>query len=109
LRLLTPQALICLLIELERLEACRTEVPGAASLLQKLRAEFCKGGKAHHHVAEPCRHFFHPVGTLLVDGALGHENSGRILRSSLAAIWEWINQDLLPMMTGEYVPRRCDR
>jgi hypothetical protein len=45
LRLLTPQARICLLIELERLEACPTEVPGAASLLQKLRASFAKVGK----------------------------------------------------------------
>jgi len=44
------------------------------------------------------------VGTLLVDGALGHEEFRAVsLRSSLAAIWEWINQDLLPMMTGEYV------
>jgi hypothetical protein len=45
LRQLTPQAGSCLLIELERLEASGNEVPGAASLLENLRAEFRKSDK----------------------------------------------------------------
>jgi hypothetical protein len=105
LRQLTPQARGCLLVELERLEACGTEVPGAASLLENLRAEFRNGGKAHNRVANPSRHFFGPVEPLLVDGAPEHENTGRILRGSLAAIWEWIGQDLLPATAGEYITR----
>jgi len=40
---------------------------------------------------------------LLVDGAPEHDNSGRILRGSLAAIWEWISHDLLPTMASDYV------
>jgi hypothetical protein len=103
LRQLTPQARSCLLIELERLEACGSEVPGAASLLENLRAEFRKSGKTHHRVANPSRHFFHPVEPLLVDGAPEHENSGRIFRGSLAAIWEWISKDLLPTTAEGYV------
>jgi hypothetical protein len=103
LRQLTPQARSCLLIELERLEACGNEVPGAASLLENLRAEFRKSDKTHQRIANPSRHFFKPVEPLLVDGSPEHENSGRIHRGSLAAIWEWISQDLLPTMTGEYV------
>jgi hypothetical protein len=103
LRQLTPQARGCLLIELERLETCGTEVPGASSLLENLRAEFRNSEKTHHRVANPSRHFFKPVETLLVDGAPEHENSGRIRRGSLAAIWEWVGQDLLPTMTAEYV------
>jgi hypothetical protein len=103
LRQLTPQARSSLLIELERLEACGAEVPGAAPLLENLRAEFRKSRKTHHRVANPSRHFFNPVEPLLVDGAPEHGNSGRILRGSLAAIWEWISQDLLPTMAGEYV------
>jgi hypothetical protein len=103
LRQLTPQARGCLLIELERLEACGTEVPGISSLLENLRAEFRNSEKTHHRVANPSRHFFKPVETLLVDGAPEHENSGRIRRGSLAAIWEWVGQDLLPTMTAEYV------
>jgi hypothetical protein len=103
LRQLTPHARSCLLTELERLEACGTEVPGAASLLESLRAEFRKSGKTHHRVANPSRHFFHPLEPLLVDGAPEHQNSGHILRGSLAAIWEWISLDLLPTTAGEYV------
>jgi len=103
LRQLTPQARSSLLIELERLEACGAAVPGAAPLLENLRAEFRKSEKTHHRVANPSRHFFNPIEPLLVDGAPEHENSGRILRGSLAAIWEWISRDLLPRMTDEYV------
>jgi hypothetical protein len=103
LQRLAPQARSSLLIELERLEACGAEVPGAAPLLESLRAEFRKSEKTHYRVANPSRHFFNPVERLLVDGAPEHENSGRILRGSLAAIWEWISQDLLPTMTDEYI------
>ena len=100
---LTPHARSSLLIELERLEACGAAEPGTAPLLENLRAEFRKGQKTHHRVANPSRHFFHPVEPLLVDGAPEHQNSGHIHRGSLAAIWEWISQDLLPTMTAEYV------
>jgi hypothetical protein len=37
-------------------------------------AEFRKVGKAHHRVTDPWRHFCHPVGPLLSDGAPRHEN-----------------------------------
>jgi hypothetical protein len=103
LRHLTPQARGSLLVELERLEACGAEVSGAATMLESLRAEFRKGGQAHHRVANSSRHFFYPVEPLLVDGAPEHDNSGRILRGSLAAIWAWISHDLLPTMANEYV------
>jgi hypothetical protein len=103
LRQLTPQARSCLLIELERLEGSGNEVPGAASLLENLRAEFRKSDKTHHRIVNSSRHFFKPVEPLLVDGAPEHKNSGYIHRGSLAAIWEWISQDLLPTMTAEYV------
>jgi hypothetical protein len=105
LRQLTPQARSCLLIELERLEACGTEVPGTAQLLEHLRAEFRESGKTHHRIANASRHFFHPVEPLLVNGAPEHENSGRILRSSLGPIWEWITQDVLRTTADEYVAR----
>jgi hypothetical protein len=103
LRQLTPQARSSLLVELERLEACGAAVPGTATMLENLRAELRKGGQSHHRVANPSRYFFSPAESLLVDGAPEHDNSGRILRGSLAAIWEWISRDLLPTMTNEYV------
>jgi hypothetical protein len=103
LQRLTPQARSNLLIELERLEVCDTEIRGSAAILAKLRAEFRKSGQTHHRVPNPSRYFFMPLEPLLIDGAPEHANSGRILRGSLAPIWEWINRDLLPTMARDYV------
>ncbi len=103
LRRLTPQARSNLLAELERLEVCGTEIPGSAAILAKLRAEFRKSGQTHNRVPNPSRYFFMPLEPLLIDGAPEHANSGRILRGSLAPIWEWINRDLLPTMARDYV------
>jgi hypothetical protein len=99
LRRLNPQARGNLLIELERLELCGAEIPGAAVVLEKLRAEFQKDGET----SDPSRYFFAPLEPLLADGAPEHANSGRILRGSLSAIWQWISQDLLPAMARDYV------
>jgi hypothetical protein len=102
LQRLAPLARSNLLTELERLEACGTEMPGAAAILEKLRAEFRKIGQATDRVSNASRHFFAPLEPLLVDGAPEHSNSGRIQRGSLSAIWEWISRDLLPTMARDY-------
>jgi hypothetical protein len=44
LQRLTPLARNNLLTELERLELCGTEIPGAAAVIEKLRAEFRPNG-----------------------------------------------------------------
>src|SRR5664279_1489123 len=103
LQRLTPHARSSLLTELERLEVCGAEMPGGAAILEKLRAEFRTTGQSHERVANPSRYFFAPLEPLLIDGAPEHANSGRILRGSLAAIWQWIGRDLLPTMTRDYV------
>ena len=43
------------------------------------------------------------VGDVVSGPSPEHVNSGRILRGSLAAIWQWISRDLLPTMTRDYV------
>ena len=103
MRQLTAQARSSLLVELERLEACGGGVPGTSRILEMLREELRKGGQSHPRVGNPSRHFFSPVEPLLVDGAPEHDNSGRILRGSLAPIWDWISRDLLPTPVTEYV------
>jgi hypothetical protein len=105
LQRLTPQARSNLLTELERLEVCGNEIPGSAEILARLRTEFRKGGQAPGRVPNPSRYFFMPIELLLVDGAPEHANSGRIVRGSLAPIWECINRDLLPTMARDYVER----
>ena len=84
---LTPQARSNLLTELERLEVCGAQMPGAAAILAKLRTEFRASGQASsNRVANPSRYFFAPLEPLLVNGAPRHANTGPILRGSLAPI-----------------------
>src|SRR5229473_6517284 len=101
LRRLTPLSRNNLLTELERLEACGSALPGCATVVEKLRTEFRKDGQPHR-LDNPVRYFFAPLEPLLVDGAPEHANSGRILRGSLAPVWEWISRDLLPTMARDY-------
>src|SRR5260221_895993 len=107
LQRLTPTARSNLLTELERLEVCGAEMPGSTAILEKLRAEFRKSeqtqksAQPQQRVANPSRYFFTPLEPLLVNGAPEHANSGRILRGSLAPIWEWITRDLLPTMARD--------
>ena len=103
LQRLTPLARGNLLTELERLEVCGAEIPGAEAILVKLRAEFRQDGATQNRVDNPSRYFFAPAEPLLVEGAPEHANSGRIQRGSLAPIWEWISRDLLRTMARDYV------
>jgi hypothetical protein len=101
LQRLSPLTRSCLLTELERMESCGIDMPGSADLQAKLRAELRPDG-ATDNAPTPSRYFFAPLDPLLVDGAPEHANSGRIARSSLTPIWEWISRDLLPMMARDY-------
>jgi hypothetical protein len=101
-RQLTPQVRSRLLVELERLHLSGSDIAGSEVLLAELRAEFRKGGKAHDRVKSPSRHFFHPLEPMLVNCAPERAHAGQISRGSLAAIWEWIGEVLLPAMTREY-------
>ena len=102
LQRLTPLTRGSLLTELERLEVCGAEIPGAAPVLEKLRAEFRVDGSNASRVGHPSRLFFTPLEPLLIDADPEHANSGRISRGSLSPIWEWITRDLLPTMARDY-------
>ena len=102
LQRLTPLTRGSLLTELERLEVCGAEIPGAAPVLEKLRAEFRTDGSTQNRANNPSRFFFAPLEPLLIDADPDHANSGRISRGSLSPIWEWISRDLLPTMARDY-------
>jgi hypothetical protein len=108
LQRLTPPVRSNLLNELERLELCGAEIPGSATIVEKLRAEFPSGGQTRARAGNPQRYFFAPLEPLLVEGAPEHANSGRVQRGSLAALWEWISRDLLPTMARDYVTEMTD-
>ncbi len=103
LQRLTPLTRSRLLIELERLELCGAGMPGAGTVLERLRAEFPNGGNPRNRAPDASGYFFAPLEPWLVDGAPEHANSGLISRGSLPAIWEWISRDLLPTMARDYV------
>jgi hypothetical protein len=105
---LSPPTRSNLLTELERLELCGAEIPGAATVMEKLRTEFRADGQPQKRGSNPARYFFMPLEPLLIDGAPEHANSGRIQRGSLAAIWEWISRDLLPTMARDYTNQITD-
>lgn len=103
LQRLSPMTRGTLLTELERLEVCGGEIPGAAPVLEKLRAEFRTDGSTQIRASNPSRYFFAPLEPLLIDADPEHANSGRISRGSLSPIWEWVSRDLLPTMARDYV------
>lgn len=103
LQKLTPLSRSCLLSELERLEMCGIDMPGSAAIQARLRSEFRKDGSTQARITSPSRHFFAPLELLLIDGAPDHPNMGRISRSTLTPIWEWICRDLLPTMARDYI------
>src|SRR5690242_7203933 len=108
LRRLTPLARSNLLSELERLQLCGLEMPGAAAVLEALRAEFRKAGQPTNRTGNSTRYFFAPLEPFLIDGDPDHPNPGRISRGSLAPIWEWISRDQLPTMARDYAAQMKD-
>lgn len=108
LRQLTPLARSNLLSELERLQLCGLEMPGAAAVLEALRAEFRKAGQPANRAGNSTRYFFAPLEPFLIDGDPDHPNPGRISRGSLAPIWEWISRDQLPTMARDYAAQMKD-
>src|ERR1700721_3249590 len=108
LQRLTPPVRSNLLNELERPQLSGAEIPGSATIVENLRAEFRRGGQSHARMGNPQRYFFVPLEPLLVDGAPDHANSGRVQRGSLTALWEWISRDLLPTMARDYSAEGTD-
>jgi hypothetical protein len=99
---LTPQARGRLLTEAERLQLCGDDLTGFEVVLAELRAEFRSKEQTNDSAGHPSRYFFQPLDPILTDHAPDRTNFGQIARGSLAPIWEWIKQDLLPTMARDY-------
>lgn len=99
---LTQQARSSLLVEIERMQMYDEDISGFEIILAELRAEFRRSGETHNRIGNPSRYFFKSTEALFVDRSPERANSGQISRGSLSAIWEWINNDMLPSMARDY-------
>jgi hypothetical protein len=96
LRELSPGARSLLIGELERAVLRGDEVTGANLVLQELRRIVREQRERVPRIEDSARLLFNPLEPFLVDDRGDHKHPGRVARSSLDALWNWIQRDLLP-------------
>jgi hypothetical protein len=96
LRTLKPEARAMLIVELERDLLRGEDVAGSQLILQELRRTIRAAGQKVPRIGDAVRLFFAPLEPFLINDAADHKRVGRIARSSLAPIWDWIGRDLMP-------------
>ena len=96
LRELSPGARSLLIGELERSVLRGEEVTGADLVLQELRRILREQRDGALRIEDSAQLLFKPLEPFLVDDRGDHKHPGRVARSSLEALWNWIQRDLLP-------------
>jgi len=96
LRELSPGARSLLIGELERSVLRGEEVAGADLVLQELRRILRDERDGAHGIDDSAQLLFKPLEPFLVDDRGDHKHPGRVARSSLEALWNWVRRDLLP-------------
>ncbi len=96
LRELSPGARSLLIGELERAVLRGEEVTGADLVLQELRRIVREQRERVPRIEDSARLLFKPLEPFLVDDRGDHKHPGRVARSSLDALWNWVQRDLLP-------------
>ncbi len=96
LRELSPGARSLLIGELERSVLRGDEVTGADIVLQELRRIVREQRDGASRIENSARLLFKPLEPFLVDDRGDHKHPGRVARSSLHALWNWVQRDLLP-------------
>ena len=97
LRTLKPEARAMLIVELERDLLRGEDVAGSQLILQELRRTIRAAGQKVPRIGDASRLFFAPLEPFMINDAADHKRIGRIARSSLGPIWEWIGRDLMPV------------
>src|SRR6516164_9457119 len=80
----------------------KKKMPGSADIQARQQEKIRKDASTQTRMNSPSRIFFTPLDPFLIDATPEHDNPGRIPRSSLAPVWEWIGRDLLPTMTRDF-------
>jgi hypothetical protein len=102
LRDLKPGARAMLIAELERALLRGDGPAGAELVLAELRRSFRGGGAKAHRFGDPARLLFRPLEPFLVDDAADHVHRGRIARATLAPMWLWLCNALMPEEARSY-------
>jgi hypothetical protein len=102
LRQLPPATRALLIAELERALLRGDEVPGGDLLLREVRSAVRDSGQPTARIDHAARSFFRPLGPFLVDDDPSRKHQGRIARTSLSTLWEWISRDVLPQEAERY-------
>ncbi len=96
LRELSPGARSLLVGELERSVLRGEEVAGSDLVLQELRRIMREQRDGAARLDESAQLLFKPLEPFLVDDRGDHKHPGRVARTSLGALWSWVQRDLLP-------------
>ena len=96
LRELSPGARSLLVGELERSVLRGDAVAGGDPVLQELRRIMREQRDGTARLDEFAQLLFKPLELFLVDDRGDHKRLGRVARTSLEALWSWVQRDLLP-------------
>ena len=96
LRELSPGARSLLVGELERSVLRGDAVAGGDLVLQELRRIMREQRDETARLDESAQLLFKPLEPFLVDYRGDHKHPGRVARTSLEALWSWVQRDLLP-------------
>lgn len=102
LRDLKPEGRAVLMAQVERRALQGMGIPGADLILQELRPTLRRTAQPPVGIGNPAHLFFKPVEPFLVDAIYGRVLPGRIERTSLALLWDWICRDVLPEQAKIY-------
>ena len=97
---LEPEARASLLADLEAGALRRDQLPEANLILAELR----RMRTLPQEHPSPEELLFGPVTPFVIDDDPARKHPGRIARSSLERIWQWIARDLAPRQTSMFAP-----
>ncbi len=90
LRELSPGSRALLVAELERAMLRGDDMAGAELVLSELRRSVRESQSTAPRISDEARLFFRPIEPFIVDDASDHKHRGRIARSAIEPIWNWI-------------------
>jgi hypothetical protein len=103
LRELAPKAQALLMSELERGAMSGADVPGSDLILRTLRPVVRQSRSSVPRVGHPARLFFQPLEPFLVDIGSMRMLPGRLDRTVLEPLWQWLCRDAVPASAKTYI------